>query len=318
MGHNLMIFSGNSNLVLAEKIIEYIRIQGKEHVSLGKALVTTFSDGENRIEIRENVKNRDVYVIQSTCSPAGHNLIELGLMLDAIRRAKSQRLVAVMPYFGFARQDKKTTPRTPISAKVVIDFIIMAGADVIVTMDLHANQIQGFTNNPFHNIYARPALLDYIVAQLEEEIVIVSPDAGGAERARSYAKKLGTRLAIIDKRREGPNQSEAMHLLGDVSGMIAVIIDDIVDTAGTLKAGAELVLSKGAKEVHACIVHPVLSGNAVEKINGSELKSLIVTDTIPLNEQASLCNKIKVVSVANIFGEAICRINAEDALSSLF
>ncbi len=318
MGHNLMIFSGNSNLILAEKIVDYIKTKGKEQVALGNALVSEFSDGEVRVEIKENVKSRDVYVIQSTCKPADRHIIELCLMLDAIRRAGPARLTAVIPYFGYARQDKKTTPRTPISAKVITDHIMGSGANVIVTMDLHANQVQGFTNNPYHNIYARPAFLEHIKSAFNENVVIVSPDAGGAERARSYAKKLNARLAIIDKRREGPNKSQAMHLLGDVTGMTALIIDDIVDTAGTLEEGANLVLAKGAKEVHAYIVHPVLSGRAIQRISDSALKSLVVTDTIPLSPEAAACEKITIVSVANIFGEVICRINAEDALSTLF
>jgi ribose-phosphate pyrophosphokinase len=306
------IFSGNSNPELAKKICQYLSLP------LGGAEVKTFSDGEIQIEIIENVRLKDVFVLQSTCSPVNDNLVELLLMIDAFKRSSARRITVVIPYFGYARQDKKVAPRVPISAKLVADMITLAGANRIITMDLHAGQIQGFFNIPVDNLFAAPVLIDYMRSNFRDDLVIVSPDAGGVERARAFAKRLNAELAIIDKRREAPNKAKAMAVIGDVTDKVAVILDDMADTAGTLTEAAEAVMNSGAKEIHACCAHPVLSGPAIERICDSALKSLVVTDTIPLKENAAACDKIKVLTISKLIGEAIIRSFRGDSVTSLF
>jgi ribose-phosphate pyrophosphokinase len=308
----MAIFTGNSNPGLAQKICEYLSLP------LGGAKVKTFSDGEIQIEINENVRLKDVFVVQSTCSPVNDNLVELLLMIDAFNRSSANKITAVIPYFGYSRQDKKVAPRVPISAKLVADMITTAGADRIITMDLHAGQIQGFFNIPVDNLFAAPVLIDYIRNNFRDDMVIVSPDAGGVERARAFAKRLNSDLAIIDKRRDAPNQAKAMAVIGDVTDKVAVILDDMADTAGTLTEAADAVKNAGAREIHACCAHPVLSGPAIERISGSELKSLVVTDTIPLSEKAAACDKIKVLTISQLVGEAIIRSYRGDSVTSLF
>jgi len=308
----ISIFSGNSNLALADKICEYLNL------SLGNAQVKTFSDGEIQIEIDENVRSKDVFVIQSTCAPVNDHLVELLLMIDALKRSSAIRITAVVPYFGYARQDKKVAPRVPISAKLVANMLTVAGANRIITMDLHAGQIQGFFDIPVDNIFAAPLLLDYIGNHFNDDLVVVSPDAGGVERARAFAKRLDADLAIIDKRRSAPNQAKAMAVIGDVIDKVAVILDDMVDTAGTLIEAADALKQEGAREIHACCAHAVLSGPAIERIADSELKSMVVTDTIPLTEKAAACGKIVVISIAELVGEAIIRSYRGDSVTSLF
>jgi ribose-phosphate pyrophosphokinase len=308
----MAIFSGNSNPGLVQKICNYLSSP------LGGAEVRTFSDGEIQIEIHENVRLKDVFVVQSTCSPVNDNLVELLLMIDAFNRSSAKKITAVIPYFGYARQDKKVAPRVPISAKLVADMITVAGADRIITMDLHAGQIQGFFNIPVDNLFAAPVLIEYIRNNFREEIVIVSPDAGGVERARAIAKRLNADLAIIDKRRDAPNQAKAMAVIGDVTDKIAVIMDDMADTAGTLTEAAEAIKIAGAREIHACCAHPVLSGPAIERITNSVLKSMVVTDTIPLSDRAAACDKIKVLTISQLVGEAIIRSYRGDSVTSLF
>jgi len=308
----MAIFTGNSNPVLAKKICEYLSLP------LGGAEVKTFSDGEIQIEIIENVRLKDVFVLQSTCSPVNDNLVELLLMIDAFKRSSARRITVVIPYFGYARQDKKVAPRVPISAKLVADMITLAGAHRVITMDLHAGQIQGFFNIPVDNLFAAPVLIEYIQNNFRDELVVVSPDAGGVERARAFAKRLNVDLAIIDKRRVAPNQAKAMAVIGDVTDKVAVILDDMTDTAGTLTEAAEAVMQAGAREIHACCAHAVLSGPAIDRISNSLLKSLVVTDTIPLKENAAACDKIKVLSISRLVGEAIIRSFRGDSVTSLF
>jgi ribose-phosphate pyrophosphokinase len=308
----MAIFTGNSNPALAKKICEYLSCP------LGAAEVKTFSDGEIQIEITENVRLKDVFVLQSTCSPVNDNLVELLLMIDAFKRSSARRITVVIPYFGYARQDKKVAPRVPISAKLVADMITLAGANRIITMDLHAGQIQGFFNIPVDNLFAAPVLIDNIRNNFRDELVVVSPDAGGVERARAFAKRLVADLAIIDKRRVAPNQAKAMAVIGDVTDKVAVILDDMTDTAGTLTEAAEAVLNAGAREVHACCAHAVLSGPAIDRISDSVLKSLVVTDTIPLKDNAAACDKIKVLTISQLVGEAIIRSFRGDSVTSLF
>ena len=308
----MAIFTGNSNPVLAKKICEYLSLP------LGAAEVKTFSDGEIQIEITENVRLKDVFVLQSTCSPVNDNLVELLLMIDAFKRSSARRITVVIPYFGYARQDKKVAPRVPISAKLVADMITLAGANRIITMDLHAGQIQGFFNIPVDNLFAAPVLIDYIRNNFRDELVIVSPDAGGVERARAFAKRLNVDLAIIDKRRDAPNQAKAMAVIGDVTDKVAVILDDMTDTAGTLTEAAEAIMHAGAREIHACCAHAVLSGPGIDRISNSVLKSLVVTDTIPLKENAAACDKIKVLTISQLVGEAIVRSYRGDSVTSLF
>ncbi len=309
------IFSGNSNLELAEGIAKEIGIP------LGKCQVKRFSDGEINVEIHESVRGDNIFLIQSTCFPANENIMELLIMVDALKRASAYSITAVIPYYGYARQDRKVAPRAPISAKLVANLLQTAGINRMVTIDLHAGQIQGFFDIPVDNLYAQPVMLEYIKKNKNIEnsnIVIVSPDAGGVERALSYAKKLNAGMAIIDKRRDRPNQSKVYNVVGDVKDKIALIIDDIVDTAGSLTNAVDVLFEKGAKEVYACITHPVLSGPAIDRINNSNIKELIVTDTIPLNDNAKNCSKIKVLSVASLLAEVIRRIYSGDSVSSLF
>lgn len=307
-----IIFTGNSNPDLADKICKYL------NVSLGGAKVKTFSDGEIQIEIDENVRLKDVFIIQSTCSPVNDNLVELLLMIDACNRSSAKRITAVIPYYGYSRQDKKVAPRVPISAKLVADLLTVAGTKRVITMDLHAGQIQGFFSIPVDNLFAAPVIIEYIRANLLENLVIVSPDAGGVERARAFAKRLDADLAIIDKRRSAPNQAQAMAVVGDVQDKVAVILDDMVDTAGTLTEAADALNSAGAREVHASCAHPVLSGPAIKRINASCLKSLVVTDTIPLNAHTKSCKKLKVLTISELVGEAIMRSHTGDSVTSLF
>jgi ribose-phosphate pyrophosphokinase len=285
---------------------------------LGGEKLKRFSDGEIQIEIDENVRKRDVFIIQSTCVPVNENLMELLLMIDAMKRASATRVTAVIPYYGYARQDKKVAPRVPISAKLVADLLTVAGATRIITMDLHAGQIQGFFNIPVDNLFAAPVLIDYMRENFNADLMIISPDAGGVERARAFAKRLNAGLAIIDKRRDAPNEAKAMAVIGDVEGKVAVILDDMVDTAGTLIEAAAALMEKGAKEIHACCAHAVLSGPAIERIENSALKTVVVTDTIPLQINAQACEKVKVLSIATLVGEAIIRSHMGDSLTSLF
>jgi ribose-phosphate pyrophosphokinase len=309
----LTIFSGNGNRELAEAICKSVEIRP------GVSEVTTFSDGEVFVEIGENVRGVNCFVVQPTCSPANSNLMELLIMIDALKRASAGSIIAVMPYFGYARQDRKVRPRTPISAKLVADLLTTSGADRILTVDLHAGQIQGFFDIPVDHLYAMPVVLDHLRnGHTGRDIVIVSPDAGGVERARAYSKRLDATLAIIDKRREKANVSEVMHIIGEVKGKDAILVDDIIDTAGTLTHAARALADAGARTVSACCTHGVLSGPAIERIEKSPLTELVVTDTIPLRPEAKACAKIKQVSVARILGEAIKRIHHGDSISSLF
>ncbi|MCF8111348.1 MAG: ribose-phosphate pyrophosphokinase [Desulfobacteraceae bacterium] len=307
-----IIFAGSSNPELSEAICSYLSSP------LGNAKVKRFSDGEVQIEIDDNVRAKDVFVIQSTCHPVNDHLIELLLMIDAFKRSSAKRITAVIPYFGYARQDKKVAPRVPISAKLVADLLTTAGANRVITMDLHAGQIQGFFDIPVDNLFAAPVLIDYMRSNFSDDLVIISPDAGGVERARAFAKRLNAGLAIIDKRRSAPNQAKAMAVIGDVKNKIAVILDDMVDTAGTLTEAANAIEAGGASEVHACCTHPVLSGPAVDRINNSAIRSLVVTDTIPLTGKPKTCEKIVVLSIAKLFGEAVCRSHTGDSVTSLF
>ncbi len=307
----LKIFSGNSNIPLAQEICDILG------VPLGKSTVKSFSDGEIMVEIGENVRGRDVHVIQSTCEPANENLMELLVMIDALKRASSATITAVIPYFGYARQDRKVAPRTPITSKLVADLLTTAGADRVLTMDLHAGQIQGFFNIPVDHLYSAPVLLDDMKGRFED-VVVVSPDAGGTERARAFAKRLDAGLAIIDKRRSGPNVSEVMHVIGDIDDRVCVIIDDMIDTAGTLCQAAKVLKEKGAKAVYACAAHPVLSGPAIDRINDSSLEEVLVTNTIPTDAKRAACSKLRSVSVAGLLAEAIRRIYGDESVSSLF
>lgn len=310
--NNLAIFTGNSNPELSQKVSKYL------FKGLGSSKVNTFSDGEIQIEIQENVRKKDVFIIQSTCNPVNQNLMELLLMIDALKRSSASRITAVIPYFGYARQDKKVAPRVPISAKLVADLLTQTGANRVITMDLHAGQIQGFFNIPVDNLYAAPVLIEDIKEKFDDNLVIVSPDAGGVERARAFAKRLNADLAIVDKRRDMPNEAKAMAVIGDVAGKVAIILDDMVDTAGTLTEASNAISEKGAIEVHAYCTHPVLSGPAVERIKKSALKSLVVTDTIPLSEEAAACDKIHRLSIASLVGETIIRSHRGDSVTTLF
>ncbi len=312
MDRTLKIFSGNSNIKLTENICSHLSTKP------GKAMVTTFSDGESRVDINENVRGMDVFVVQSLSMPGNHNIMELLIMIDALKRASAQRITAVIPYYGYARQDRKVSPRTPISAKLVADLLTTAGTQRILTVDLHAGQIQGFFNIPVDNLYALPVLLEYIKSNIKDNIVVVSPDAGGVERARAFAKRLDATIAIIDKRRPSPNVSEVMNIVGDVKGKSALIVDDMVDTAGTITQAAEALLKQGASKVYGCTTHAVLSGNAVERIDKSFITELIVTDTIKPAGHTLQCKKIIVIEIAHLLAEAIKRIHEETSVSSLF
>ncbi len=306
------VFTGNANPELAQKICRDLEI------SLGQALVTSFSDGEIRVEIGENVRGQDVFLIQSTSPPANRNLMELLIMIDAMKRASARRITAVIPYFGYARQDRKVAPRVPITAKLIADLITTAGADRILTMDLHVGQIQGFFDIPVDNLYASPVMIPYISKNFNHDLSIVSPDAGGVPRARAYAKRLGATLGLIDKRRDAPGKAQAMNLIGEVTGKEVVILDDIIDTAGTLTEAAKVVMQNGARNISACCTHAVLSGPAVDRIQNSELNRLVVTDTIPLSEAAQKCSRIVQLSVSHLLARAILSIHGEDSVSSIF
>jgi len=309
----LRVFHGNSNITLCKAVCDSL---GEVP---GNARVSRFSDEEVQVEIDDNVRGRDVFILQSTSSPANDHLMELLIMVDACKRASAGRITAVIPYYGYARQDRKAAPRAPITAKLVADLLTTAGVQRVLTMDLHAGQIQGFFDIPVDNLYAGPTLRAYIAATLPTaNAVIVSPDAGGVERARSYAKPLGCGLAIIDKRRSGPNLAEALHLIGDVRDRDAIIIDDMVDTAGTLVKAAAALRENGANRVFAVATHAVLSGPAIERIENSAIERVIVTDTVPLRPEAQACPKIGVVSVAPVFAEAVSSIHSHDSVSRLF
>ena len=307
-----LVFSGRANQKLTEEICNYI------DVPLGKTVIRDFSDKEIYVRIEENVRGGDVFVVQSTCFPGNTNLMELLIMIDALRRSSAKRITAVIPYYGYARQDRKNEPRVPITSKLIADLVVTAGADRVLTVDLHAGQIQGFFNIPLDHLFAINVLIDYIKEQKLKDLIVISPDAGGVERARAYAKRLNSSLAIIDKRRDIPNEAKAMNIIGDVKGKIAFIVDDMIDTAGTLIEATDALLGAGAREVHACCSHPVLSGPAGERIASSPIKTVITTNTIPLNGELEKNPKIKVLSVASLLGEAILRIHQETSVSSLF
>jgi len=310
---DMMIFSGNANRPLAEDICRHLKVE------LSHAEVRKFSDGETYVEIGENVRGKDIFVVQPTCTPVNDHLMELILMADALRRASARRITAVIPYYGYSRQDRKVTPRVPISAKVVAEMLMAVGVRRVLTMDLHSGQIQGFFNIPVDNMYAAPVILrDISLDFADKDVIMVSPDAGGVERTRAFAKRLMAGLAIIDKRRERANESQAMNVIGNVTGKHAILLDDMVDTAGTLCAAAEILMKEGAKEVYAYCSHAVLSGPAIERINDSMIKKLVVTNTIPLRNCAKDCEKIKVLSVSELLGDSIRCIHNEDSVSSLF
>ena len=310
--HELKVFAGNSNPALVKEICDYLKVEQ------GNALVSTFSDSEIRVQVNENVRGKDVFLFQSICDPVNKHLMELLLLLDALKRSSAYRITAVIPYYGYGRQDRKDQPRVPISAKLVADLIATAGADRVLTMDLHAGQIQGFFNIPVDHLYAAPVLLEYVEKRGGQDLVVVSPDAGGAERARAFAKRIPANLAIIDKRREGPNESQVMHIIGDVSGRDALLLDDMIDTAGTIAQGAQACADHGARRVWTACTHAVLSGPALERLNASKLEEVIVTNTIPLNGKERTCPTLRVLSVAPLLGEAIKRIHEEESVSSLF
>lgn len=309
----MKLFGGTSNLQLTLEVCNYLGI------SPGKITAKNFSDGETQIEIHENIRGKDVFILQSTCTPVNDNLMQLLIIMDALRRASAKRVTAVIPYYGYGRQDRKVKPRVPISAKLVADLITTAGADRVVSMDLHAGQIQGYFNIPVDNIFAAPLLLKYIRNSfINDELVIVSPDAGGVERARAFAKRLEASLAIIDKRREAPNVAMAMNIIGEVEGKTAIILDDMVDTAGTMTQGAYALQERGAKLIYAACTHPVLSGPAIDRINESPIDCLVVTNTIPVDGKVEKCSKIVALSVAELLGETIKRIHNSHSVSTLF
>ena len=312
MNKKIRVFTGNSNPQIAQEICDFLGIP------LGKAEVGAFSDGECSVEIHESVRGMQVFVIQSTSPPVNDNLMELLVMIDALKRASSEEITAVIPYYGYARQDKKVFPRAPITAKLVADLLITAGTQRVISMELHAGQIQGFFNIPVDHLYSSPVMLEYLKDKFGKDMIIVSPDAGGVERARAYAQRLGVGLAIIDKRRQGPNVAEVMNIIGDVKSQNAIILDDMVDTAGTLVKAAEALKDNGAKNIYGVLTHPVLSGPAVERINNSPLQEIIVSNTIPLREEAKRSSKIKVLKVSKLFGEAIKRVHKRKSVSELF
>jgi ribose-phosphate pyrophosphokinase len=306
------VFSGNAHRELAEAICRYLE------TPLGHAQVTRFADGEVYVEIQENVRGVNCFVVQPTCTPVNDNLMELLVMIDALKRASAGSIIAVIPYFGYARQDRKAKPRTPISARLVADLLTAAGVNRVLAMDLHAGQIQGFFNIPVDHLFAMPVLMEHLRAKFTPEAVIVSPDAGGVERARAFSKRLGAGLAIIDKRRPSNNVAEVMNVIGDVRGRDAIIVDDLVDTAGTLCAAARAVQERGARAVYACASHALLSGPALERVVESPLQELIITDSIPARPDVQACPKVRVLSVARLLGEAVKRIHLGDSISSLF
>ncbi|MFQ6083604.1 MAG: ribose-phosphate diphosphokinase [Candidatus Aminicenantia bacterium] len=308
----MKIFSGSSNHLLAEEIGRYL------NKSLGESVLKTFSDGEIQFQIVENVRGADVFVIQSTSYEVNFHLMELLIMVDAFKRASADRITAVIPYYGYARQDRKDKPRVPITARLVADLLEKAGVSRVLTMDLHAHQIQGFFSIPVDNLLAAPVLCDYIEKLNLNNVVVVSPDAGGVERARMFAKRLNSPLAIVDKRRTAPNVAELMNIIGEVEGKEVIVVDDIVDTAGTLSQTGEALKERGASRIFAACTHPVLSGKAIEKIEASPFEELIITNTIQIPEEKKRCKKLAVLSVAKLFGEAIRRIHESSSVSSLF
>ncbi|MBN8413566.1 ribose-phosphate pyrophosphokinase [Halomonas denitrificans] len=309
----LMVFAGNANPELARKVAESLDSR------LGNATVGQFSDGEVAVEINENVRGKDVFVLQSTCAPTNDNLMELILMVDALRRASATRITAVVPYFGYARQDRRVrSARVPISAKIVADMMVKAGVDRVMTMDLHADQIQGFFDVPVDNVYGSPILLDDIERQNYDDLVVVSPDVGGVVRARAIAKQLNADLAIIDKRRPQANQAQVMHIIGDIQDRTCVVVDDMIDTAGTLCKAGEALKDHGARRVVAYATHPILSGPAVDNISESVLDEVVVADTIPLSETARRSGRIRQLSVAGLIAEAIRRVSNEESVSAMF
>lgn len=308
----IKIFSGNANQALAKDICQ------KMGIPLGNALVGRFSDGEINVQIVDNVRGMDVFVVQPTASPVNRNLMELLIMIDALKRASATRITAVLPYYGYSRQDRKVQPRVPITSKLVADLITTAGANRVLTVDLHAGQIQGFFNIPVDNLFAAPVLLEYLRSKKFNNLTVVSPDAGGVERARAFAKRLNAALAIIDKRRDKPNEAQVMHIIGDVQGHDCLLLDDMVDTAGTLTEGAAALKADGAGMISAACSHAVLSGPAIKRINESSLEELITTNTIALDSKQQECRKLTVLSVARLLADAITRIHEETSLSSLF
>jgi ribose-phosphate pyrophosphokinase len=310
----LEIFTGNSNPALAREVSEHLSAR------LGEAEVGSFPDGEVNVEVRENVRGGDCFVLQSTCSPPNKNLMELLLLMDALRRASAKRITAVIPYMGYARQDRKVAPRVPISAKLVADLITAAGASRVLTVDLHAGQIQGFFNIPVDNLFAMPVLIQYLKKRVDgNRTVVVSPDAGGVERARAFARRLNADLAIIDKRRRRASEVAEMRLVGEVKDACAIMVDDMIDTAGTITEAAKVVRAAGAAEVYACATHPILSDPACDRLNRSEIKELVTTNTIPLRAKAQAeLPGLKVLSVGALIAEAIRRIHNEESVSSLF
>ena len=310
---NTVLFTGNSNPALAQEIASHLGVE------LGKATVGRFSDGEVTVELHQNVRARDVFVVQSTCAPANESIMELLIMVDALKRASARRITAVIPYFGYARQDRRPrSTRVPISAKVVANLLETVGVERVLTMDLHADQIQGFFDIPVDNIYASPVLLSDLKSKNYRDLIVVSPDVGGVVRARALAKQLGCELAIIDKRRSSANESEVMHVIGEIDGRNCVIMDDMIDTAGTLVKAAEVLKERGAKRVFAYCTHPILSGPAVERIANSQLDEVVITNTIPLSDAARACKKIRQLSVAFLFAETIRRISDGESVTSLF
>ena len=312
MPSGIKLLTGNSNRTLAGEIAEVLKIPVSE------ATVSTFSDGEITVQINENIRGCDVFVVQSTCMPVNNNIMELLLIIDALKRASASRITAVMPYYGYARQDRKAQPRVPISARMVADLITAIGAHRVLTIDLHAGQIQGFFDVPVDHLYATPVISEYVKKKYMNDTVVVSPDAGGVERARAFAKRLDASLAIIDKRRERANVSKVMHVIGDVKGKDAILFDDMIDTAGTITQAAAALCENGARKVVAACTHAVLSGPAIDRINSSKLMEVIVTNTIPMDDKVKQCSKLTVLSVAPLMGEAIKRIHEETSISSLF
>jgi len=308
----LRVFSGTANPVLSQAICEHLG------VPVGELSIKTFSDGEIYLQVDENVRGMDVFVVQPTCTPVERNMMEVLLLLDALRRASAKRITVVSPYYGYSRQDRKDRPRVPISAKLVASLFETAGADRMLTLDLHAAQIQGFFNVPVDHLFAAPVMVEYCRSSGTQSLTVISPDAGGVERARAFAKRLKAPLAIIDKRREKMNVAEVMHVIGDVSGRDCLIVDDLVDTAGTLVSAAEALIEQGATSVSACATHAVLSGKAIDRIEASSLKELIVSDSIPLSDQARKSAKIRQISVAELFARAIASIHDETSISELF
>ncbi len=311
-GQEIKVFSGNANAALAKEICQ------RMNIPLGNAVVSRFSDGEINVQIMDNVRGMDVFVVQPTSSPVNRHLMELLIMIDALKRASAARITAVLPYYGYGRQDRKVQPRVPITSKLVADLITTAGANRVLTMDLHAGQIQGFFNIPVDNLFAAPVILDHLRTKKFANLTVVSPDAGGVERAREFAKRLDAALAIIDKRRDKPNVAQVMHIIGDVKGRDCLLLDDMVDTAGTLTEGASALRANGAGSISAACTHAVLSGPAIKRINDSALDELLTTNTIALDSKVQECKKLTVLSVAPIFSEAITRIHEETSLSSLF